>query len=171
MDEIDHNTWVLDPESPSRSCVYRRIVISSSTSVHLTVNPMKCLDVPDCTLLGPTHAIDPLKNILYSQLHKWNNSVSLLTNLQMVLSLEFPLCSTTNKDDYVVECGICYAHRLHDNETTPDITCNNHHCVQVYHYFCLYEWFRSLPTTRENFNLLFGECPYCNEGITIPLKT
>jgi hypothetical protein len=55
MDEIDHNTWVLDPESPSRSCVYRRIVISSSTSVHLTVNPMKCLDVPDCTLLGPTH--------------------------------------------------------------------------------------------------------------------
>ena len=24
------------------------------------------------------------------------------------------------------------------------------------------QWFKSLPTTRENFKILFGECPYCN---------
>ena len=27
MDEIDNETWILEPEAPSYSCIYRRIVI------------------------------------------------------------------------------------------------------------------------------------------------
>ena len=36
-----------------------------------------------------------------------------------------------------------------------------------YHKSCLCEWLRALPSTRQSFNRLFGECPYCSKPITV----
>ncbi len=49
----------------------------------------------------------------------------------------------------------------------PDIVCENVKCARSFHSSCLLEWLRSLPSTRQSFNTLFGSCPFCNEGISI----
>eukprot|EP00957_Ditylum_brightwellii_P195955 14930211-Ditylum_brightwellii.AAC.1 len=64
------------------------------------------------------------KNLILSQLEadddtkkskkkKWSKQCSLRQNLQSWLGFDLPSPSNTlHKSDYVVECGICYAHRL-----------------------------------------------------------
>lgn len=34
---------------------------------------------------------------------------------------------------------------------------------RLLNYFCLLQWLRGLPTSRQSFNIVFGECPYCSK--------
>lgn len=60
-----------------------------------------------------------------------------------------------------MDCGICYAYQL--DGAIPDQVCDNSQCGQSFHYICLYEWLRGLLTSRQSFNIIFGECPYCSK--------
>uniref|UniRef100_A0AAA9TNR9 FA complementation group L n=1 Tax=Bos taurus TaxID=9913 RepID=A0AAA9TNR9_BOVIN len=72
------------------------------------------------------------------------------------------------KSDFSMDCGICYAYQL--DGAIPDQVCDNSQCGQSFHYICLYEWLRGLLTSRQSFNIIFGECPYCSKPITLKMS-
>ncbi|XP_010015279.1 PREDICTED: E3 ubiquitin-protein ligase FANCL, partial [Nestor notabilis] len=137
MDEIDGKTWVLEPENPTRSATTRRIAI----------------------------AVNPLRTKLNNNMHLWDPEISLLQNLKDLLEIDFPSRAVLEKSDFAKDCGICYAYRL--NGTTPDQVCDDPRCGQPFHQACLYEWLQGLPSSRQSFNVIFGECPYCNKPLTL----
>uniref|UniRef100_A0A2I3GLZ9 FA complementation group L n=1 Tax=Nomascus leucogenys TaxID=61853 RepID=A0A2I3GLZ9_NOMLE len=88
-----------------------------------------------------------------------------------VLEPEKPPRSATARRialDFTMDCGICYAYQL--DGTTPDQVCDNSQCGQPFHQICLYEWLRGLQTSRQSFNIIFGECPYCSKPITLKMS-
>ena len=56
-----------------------------------------------------------------------------------------------------------------ENGLTPDCLCHNTHCNRAFHRPCLSEWLRSMPSARQSFDTMFGECPYCSQPITVKL--
>ncbi|XP_032804362.1 E3 ubiquitin-protein ligase FANCL isoform X1 [Petromyzon marinus] len=167
MDEIDRNTWVLEPEKPSRASTTRRIAIGNSASLHLEVDPQHPKTFPECRFLGADHVVTPLRNKLSANMHHWHPEASVLHNLLHLLEIELPSPATHNKADFSMECGICYAYRLEG--AIPDQVCDEPRCGQPFHQACLYEWLRSLPSCTQSFNVVFGKCPYCSKPITLKL--
>uniref|UniRef100_A0A673T5G7 FA complementation group L n=1 Tax=Suricata suricatta TaxID=37032 RepID=A0A673T5G7_SURSU len=140
MDEIDEKTWVLEPEKPTRSATARRIAL----------------------------VVKPLGIKLSRNIHLWDPENSLLQNLKDVLEIDFPARTNLEKSDFSMDCGICYAYQL--NGAIPDQVCDNSQCAQSFHQICLYEWLRGLLTSRQSFNIMFGECPYCSKPITLKMS-
>ncbi|XP_075899091.1 E3 ubiquitin-protein ligase FANCL [Nelusetta ayraudi] len=165
LDEIDSSTWVLEPERPGRSDTMRRIAIGNNVSIRVEVDPRHPEMLPECCLLGAEHAVTPLRNKLNANMHLWNPDAGVLHNLRDVLEIEFPSPATHEKSSFSVECGICYSYRL--ESAIPDQVCNDPRCGQPFHQACLYEWLRALPSSRQSFNVIFGECPYCSKPITV----
>ncbi|XP_024152764.1 E3 ubiquitin-protein ligase FANCL [Oryzias melastigma] len=169
LDEIDEKTWILEPENPSRSDTMRRIAIGNNVSIKVEVDPRHPKMLPECCLLGAEHAVTPLRNKLNANMHLWNPDSSVLHNLRDVLEIEFPSPATHEKSSFSVECGICYSYRL--ESAIPDQVCNDPRCGQPFHQACLYEWLRALPTCRQSFSIIFGECPYCSKPITVKMPS
>ena len=167
VDDIDINTCVLEPEMPTRSATHRRIALGRSASVQIEVDPRNPHQIPDCQFLGSEPLIGPLKENFAQNMSIWNSSRSFVDNLCAVLEFTLPSRRDTKKEDLNVACGICYAYRL-DGET-PDQVCDNPHCSQPFHCACLCEWLRSLPSSRQSFNVLFGDCPFCSKPITVKI--
>ncbi|GIY57127.1 hypothetical protein CDAR_466731 [Caerostris darwini] len=159
MDELDKNTWILEPEIPSRKDCRRQIALASGISLLIVVNPLIPTSVPVCHYLGPERVVEPVRAKFNKNIHLWSEFDSVLTNLKQVLELEFPSPSTSKKEEFCIECGICYSYLL--GEAIPEMTCDNPKCNQSFHHACLYEYIRMLPDVRSSFNKLFGECPYC----------
>uniref|UniRef100_A0A8C8G306 E3 ubiquitin-protein ligase FANCL n=1 Tax=Oncorhynchus tshawytscha TaxID=74940 RepID=A0A8C8G306_ONCTS len=169
LDEIDEKTWVLEPEKPSRADTMRRIAIANNVSIKVEVDTQHPKMLPECCLLGAEHVVTPLRNKLNANMHLWNPDCSILQNLRDVLEIEFPSPATHEKSSFSAECGICYAYRL--ESAIPDQVCNDPRCGQPFHQACLYEWLRGLPSSRQSFNIVFGECPYCSKPITVKMST
>uniref|UniRef100_A0A3B4A3D2 E3 ubiquitin-protein ligase FANCL n=1 Tax=Periophthalmus magnuspinnatus TaxID=409849 RepID=A0A3B4A3D2_9GOBI len=167
LDEIDQKTWVLEPEKPCRSDAMRRIAIGNNASIKVEVDPRHPKMLPECCLLGAEHVVTPLRNKLNANMHLWNPECSVLLNLRDVLEIQFPSPATHEKSSLSVECGICYSFRL--DSGIPDQVCNDPRCGQPFHQDCLYQWLRALPSTRQSFNTIFGECPYCSKPITVKM--
>uniref|UniRef100_A0A8P4GKT0 E3 ubiquitin-protein ligase FANCL n=1 Tax=Dicentrarchus labrax TaxID=13489 RepID=A0A8P4GKT0_DICLA len=161
LDEIDSKTWILEPEKPSRSDTTRRIAIGNNVSIKVQVDPRHPKMLPECCLLGAEHVVTPLRNKLNANMQLWNPDSSVLHNLRDVLEIEFPSPATHEKSSFSVECGICYSYRL--EAAIPDQVCNDPRCGQPFHQACLYEWLRALPSSRQSFSIVFGECPYCSK--------
>lgn len=168
METLDKHTWVLEPDSPNFSAVYRRIAVSSSASLQITVDPKQPNLLPDCRFLGADHSIKLLKQTMNSNMYNWNPEVTLLDNLQTLLDIQFPSPSTSKKEEFSMDCGICYSYKL-DTEL-PSEVCNDSRCQQAFHHSCLFEWLRS-SGCRQSFNTIFGECPYCSKPITVKMVT
>ncbi|XP_042547125.1 E3 ubiquitin-protein ligase FANCL [Dipodomys merriami] len=168
MDEIDEKTWVLEPEKPTRSATARRIVIGNNASINIEVDPRHPTMLPECCFLGADHVVKPLGIKLSKNMHLWDPENSLLQNLKDVLEIDFPPRTILEKCDFTMDCGICYAYQL--DGAIPDQMCNYSQCGQPFHQICLYEWLRGLPTSRQSFNILFGECPYCSKPITLKMS-
>ncbi|MBN3290796.1 FANCL ligase, partial [Polypterus senegalus] len=164
MDEIDEQTWVLEPEKPTRSATMRRIAIGNNVSLNIEVDPRHPKMLPECCFLGADHVVAPLKNKLNTNMHLWNPDYSILHNLKEVLEIEFTLPGSQEKSSFSMDCGICYSYRL--EAAIPDQVCNDPRCGQPFHQTCLYEWLRGLPSCRQSFNIVFGECPYCSKVCT-----
>ncbi|XP_046884661.1 E3 ubiquitin-protein ligase FANCL isoform X1 [Hypomesus transpacificus] len=169
LDEIDEKTWVLEPEKPCRADTMRRIAIGNNVSIKVELDPKHPKTLPDCCLLGADHVVTPLRKQLNGNMHLWNPDFSVLQNLQDVLEIEFPSPSTHEKSSFSMECGICYSYRL--ESAIPDQMCNDPRCGQPFHQACLYEWLRGLPSSRQSFHIVFGECPYCSKPITVKMAT
>ncbi|XP_060268147.1 E3 ubiquitin-protein ligase FANCL isoform X8 [Ovis aries] len=161
MDEIDEKTWVLEPEKPTRSATARRIVLGNNISINIEVDPRHPTMLPECCFLGADHVVKPLGIRLSRNIHLWDPENSLLQNLKNVLEIDFPARAILEKSDFSMDCGICYAYQL--DGAIPDQVCDNSQCGQSFHYICLYEWLRGLLTSRQSFNIMFGECPYCSK--------
>lgn len=169
LERLDNVCWVLEPESIIYGCNYRRIALGKNASIRIEINPLHPRTFPECRFLGPTQIIEPLKGNLSRNLGLWNEGADLLENLETVLQIHFPSKVSISKDDTSMACGICYSYRLEDE--VPEKSCEDVRCAQIYHISCLVEWMRSLPTCRQSFNVIFGECPYCNKKLTINLKS
>uniref|UniRef100_A0A0E0GT62 FANCL C-terminal domain-containing protein n=1 Tax=Oryza nivara TaxID=4536 RepID=A0A0E0GT62_ORYNI len=98
-------------------------------------------------------------------------------NLSTVLDFALPPPPSVNiEDDEQVDCGICYAKHLpiddelgtHSGGTT-DYTCENPSCSRAFHSVCLRDWLRAITTTRQSFDVLFGNCPYCSDPVAVKI--
>uniref|UniRef100_A0A8D1LLU0 E3 ubiquitin-protein ligase FANCL n=2 Tax=Sus scrofa TaxID=9823 RepID=A0A8D1LLU0_PIG len=167
MDEIDEKTWVLEPEKPTRSATARRIALGNNSSINIEVDPRHPTMLPECCFLGADHVVKPLGIKLSRNIHLWDPENSLLQNLKDVLEIDFPARAILEKSDFSMDCGICYAYQL--DGVIPDQVCDNAQCGQSFHQVCLYEWLRGLLTSRQSFNTIFGECPYCSKLITLKM--
>nr|XP_048291348.1 E3 ubiquitin-protein ligase FANCL isoform X2 [Myodes glareolus] len=168
MDEIDEKTWVLEPEKPPRSATARRIALGHNVSINIEVDPRHPTMLPEFCFLGADHVIKPLGIKMSGNIHLWDPENSLLQNLKDVLEIDFPARTVLEGSDFSMDCGICYAHHL--NGAIPDQVCDNPQCGQPFHQMCLYEWLRGLSTSRQSFNVLFGDCPYCSKPITLKMS-
>ncbi|KAL5008113.1 hypothetical protein ScPMuIL_013694 [Solemya velum] len=167
--EVDANTLVLEPEKPAFCAAYRRIAVETNASIHVTMDPKNPRLFPECRFLGADQVVQPLRQKLNSNLHLWNPERSLLQNLELLLDIKFPSPKTSEKEEFSVECGICYSFRLETE--IPDEACNDTRCRQPFHRTCLYEWLKALPSSRQSFNTIFGECPYCSKPITVKMPS
>ncbi|XP_049726107.1 E3 ubiquitin-protein ligase FANCL [Elephas maximus indicus] len=168
MDEIDEKTWVLEPEKPTRSATTRRIALGNNTSINIEVDPRHPTMLPECRFLGADHVVKPLGLKLSRNIHLWDPENTLLQNLKDVLEIDFPARGVLEKSDFTMDCGICYAYQL--DGAIPDQVCDNPQCGQPFHQLCLYEWLRGLLTSRQSFNIIFGECPYCSKPIMLKMS-
>ncbi|XP_017400458.1 E3 ubiquitin-protein ligase FANCL isoform X3 [Cebus imitator] len=168
MDEIDEKTWVLEPEKPPRSATARRIALGNNVSINIEVDPKHPTMLPECCFLGADHVVKPLGIKLSRNIQLWDPENSVLQNLKDVLEIDFPARAILEKSDFTMDCGICYAYQL--DGAIPDQVCDNSQCGQPFHQMCLYEWLRGLPTSRQSFNIIFGECPYCSKPITLKMS-
>lgn len=169
MGEIDQKTWVLEPEKPNYSATYRRIAISSNSSIQITLDPCHPENLAQCQFMGADSIVDPLKQKLNFNLENWDPHRTVLQNLEDLMEMEFPSPNNTKKEEFIGECGICYTYRL-DMEL-PTKVCENPQCGQPYHQSCLHEWLKTLSTSRYSFNIVFGECPMCTKPITVTMTT
>ncbi|XP_075452326.1 E3 ubiquitin-protein ligase FANCL isoform X3 [Ascaphus truei] len=195
LDEIDEKTWVLEPEKPTRSATIRRIAIGNNVSVTIDVDPRHPTMLPECYFLGAEHEHQMSLTSLgagpqnppqhreeteccsrqtggegkFQHCAKFRDPENgLLQNLKDVLEIEFPSRSNLEKSDFSMDCGICYAYRL--DSAIPDQVCDDPRCGQPFHQACLYEWLRGLPSSRQSFNIIYGECPYCSKPITLKMS-
>ncbi|KAG0428715.1 hypothetical protein HPB47_024306 [Ixodes persulcatus] len=91
-------------------------------------------------------------------------SASISANLSALLGFKMPSRENATSEEVDCACGICYSFLL--DGAVPDKLCQNSRCSRPFHQSCLSEWMRSLPMVRQNFNMFFGECPYCSEEDT-----
>ena len=167
LDDFDSNTWILEPVRPSRSDVIRRIALRRHCSVEIRIKPDRPRDVCSCTFIGPEHIVATLRDAFHSGQRTWDSNLKVRTNMEKILGQPFPSPATSNKSDFSVECGVCYAYRLEYGGATvlPDTTCES--CGQHFHANCIGEWLQALPSTRRSFNVLFGSCPYCTKPLSV----
>ncbi|GMF38399.1 unnamed protein product [Phytophthora fragariaefolia] len=143
------------------------------------------------TFFGRQASVGVLRERWGSNAVHWDETKALAENLERVLELTLPSPKTAKPEEFAVECGICYSFRLdaedehtedgkeEDNgELTqrsgaterrsriPDKLCENANCNRPFHSKCLFDWLRALPTSRQSFHTVFGECPYCRESIS-----
>ena len=73
--------------------------------------------------LGADARIAPLRQSLANNLELWDESDPVLTNLERVLGAELPSPAHSSREEWSVECGICYSYRLEDR--LPSKTCDD----------------------------------------------
>lgn len=167
LDDIDNNTWVLEPERKNYSAQLRRIALGNHCSICVTVDWKRPRSIPESQFLGSDSLISPLRDSFNNNLGKWNLSKTLRENLETVLGVTFPSPKTSNKEDFSEECGICYSFRLEN--MIPDRVCDNQKCSKGFHRSCLSSWLRAIPGAKQSFDTVFGECPYCNSPISVKM--
>ena len=127
---------------------------------------------------------------------QWDPKQSILENLQKALERETrgnwklvtladkgstngPSDSNTGSVESNTDglCAICFSESLAENaeeakleptSSRPTIECLNPLCHRVYHEFCLRKWL-STCSAAQSFDYLLGDCPYCQERISVPL--
>ncbi|CAO3587421.1 unnamed protein product [Absidia cylindrospora] len=191
MDQLDKNARILDPSKPLRSDSWRRIALGNHCSLQLTVyDPTRPTHQPPMIrFFGNEKNVTPFQQAWqrFLDAKEWQPTTSLLDNLISPLPSiarknmlmdgdagDGAMINDSKDDD--MSCAICYAYKLDmssdgktssRNQETPDTICANQQCNRGFHPSCLFEWLRSNPSTTKSFNILFGNCPYCNDKITI----
>ncbi|XP_014786459.2 E3 ubiquitin-protein ligase FANCL isoform X1 [Octopus bimaculoides] len=169
MEEIDQKTWVLEPEKPTYSATFRRIALSPNSSLQVIFDPDEPQNFVQCHFIGAESVVDPLKKNLNANLQKWDMGINVLQNLENLLEIDFPSPAFTKKEEFLGECGICYSYRL--GMELPCKVCESAQCGQPYHQSCLYEWLKTLPSSRYSYNMVFGECPICLKPLSVTITT
>ena len=207
LDELDSYLWILEPSLPARRCsVERRIALwEGGASLVIVLDPEKPRAPPVLVrFVGLTAAAmkaaqntigdDWTKNgkdwsASFAQFvaegdnedssQRWSERRSVKENLELWFGAPLPSPLSSVKSDFLVECGICYTHRLPIEDVTtnndpnseegalPEVKCT---CNRHYHESCLFEWLHSLPTAKNSFDRIFGSCPYCCETVSVTCR-
>uniref|UniRef100_A0A1J3GUT0 E3 ubiquitin-protein ligase FANCL n=1 Tax=Noccaea caerulescens TaxID=107243 RepID=A0A1J3GUT0_NOCCA len=177
LDDIDKSLCVVDAKQPSRASSVRRIHAGNDCIliVHINFNDPKSL--PECRFIGH---MNNLHMIWRRNSKKWSMEKSFPENLEYVLGTELPRPQGLydENDHHQVDCGICYSQFLPTDEelgarsgTRTDYTCENMSCNKSFHSLCLTDWLRSITTTRQSFDVLFGNCPYCSDPVAVKINS
>lgn len=194
LQDLDENTWVIDPPLPARlSCTYRRIMFKSGLSAIISLEPENPRAIPlSMRLIGTGSEIEQFRSqyeiytssaTRYPQKYMnsmkptnelWCEQQSIRLNLETCFKISLPESKMSNDEISKIECGICYTHSLSrydpqhgESDELPSVKCSNDNCARNYHPSCLIEWIRSIPDSKTSFGRLFGSCPYCYETISI----
>ncbi|KAL3803140.1 hypothetical protein HJC23_003415 [Cyclotella cryptica] len=197
LDQLDSHLWILEPSLPARRCsIERRIALwEGGASMVIVLDPEKPRAIPVLVrFIGLTAARNADKDVDWSASFadfvtegaeedlaskRWSEERSVRENLELWFGSPLPSPLSSVKSDYLVECGICYTHRLPSDDVMsdenlrseegalPDVKCNNLTCNKHYHEACLFEWLHSLPTAKTSFDRIFGSCPYCCEAVSV----
>ncbi|XP_021274390.1 E3 ubiquitin-protein ligase FANCL isoform X2 [Herrania umbratica] len=170
LDEIDRSLWVVESKQASRAMSCRQIheMIASSCCALISMT----LDHYQSTI------VNSLRKIWKRNSNKWMSNKPFTENIECLLETQLPRPPDKEENNLLVECGICYAQYLPiGDELVPksgsgtDYTCENNNCSKAFHSMCLVDWLRSITTTRQSFNVLFGNCPYCSEPVAVKTNT
>ncbi|XP_015184525.1 PREDICTED: E3 ubiquitin-protein ligase FANCL isoform X2 [Polistes dominula] len=177
LSEIDKNCYVLDP-IPARPChLFRRIYLSQSLSMLITIDPLNPTSPPNLKFLGSDVDVQRQKDIISKNMCVWNSEKNILQNLLILLDIsEFP--SQKKQDDSVddqncmftnEECCICFSLES-DTEQFPNKICDNIKCRKHFHTKCLLQWLQAVAGNQVAFDHLHGSCPHCEENISCPIN-
>eukprot|EP00035_Acanthoeca_spectabilis_P037069 m.43366 g.43366 ORF g.43366 m.43366 type:complete len:379 (-) comp8424_c0_seq2:213-1349(-) len=164
---IDERCWVLEPSHPTPKDALRRVVVGSNTSIQLTLDPNYPSMLPECRFLGPEHTVAPLRSKLSYNAVRWDETLSVLDNVEAVLEVECLPPTAQQSVDFSLECGICYSYQLEG--AIPERVCEDRRCARAFHSVCLYQYIKGLPEMRQSFGTYFGSCPYCSTPLTVKL--
>ncbi|KAH0685496.1 hypothetical protein KY290_016973 [Solanum tuberosum] len=178
MDDIDHSLLVSDLRYPQRALSHRQLNISNDSYIILSIDANDPTSLPDCRFLGSDSGVERLRAMWRKNCKRWMRDKPFSENLAHVLDIQLHGPSSIQKTDPQTECGICYAQYLPiDDElgdksgSGTDCTCENNSCSRAFHSVCLGDWLRSITTTRQSFDVLFGNCPYCSDPIAVKTNT
>ncbi|KAK4341103.1 hypothetical protein RND71_039604 [Anisodus tanguticus] len=178
MDDIDHSLLVSDLRYPQRALSHRQLNISNDCNFVLSIDANDPTSLPDCRFLGSDSEAERLRTMWRRNCKNWMRDKPFSENLAQVLDIQLHGPSSIPKTDPQTECGICYAQYLPiDDElgaksgSGTDCTCENNSCSRAFHSVCLEDWLRSITTTRQSFDVLFGNCPYCSDPIALKINT
>ncbi|XP_077233970.1 zinc ion binding protein isoform X2 [Tasmannia lanceolata] len=177
MDDIDRALLVVDPSQQSHAASFRQIGLGNDCYLLLSINANDPRSLPECRFFGPDNIVDSMIKNWRKNIKRWTRDKSFPENLANILETSLPGPPDANKDDRQIDCGICYAQCLPvDDElggmsgSAPDYTCDNPNCSRAFHSLCLRDWLRSITTTRQSFDVLFGNCPYCSEPVAVKVN-
>uniref|UniRef100_A0A5B6YLT7 E3 ubiquitin-protein ligase FANCL n=2 Tax=Davidia involucrata TaxID=16924 RepID=A0A5B6YLT7_DAVIN len=178
LDDIDQSLCVVDPKQPHHATSYRQINIGNDCFLVLFINANDPRSLPECRFMGSDLKVNSSRRIWRRNCKRWMKDKPFPENLAIVLETQLPGPPNVQQNDRQVECGICYAQCLPvDDElgarsgSGTDYTCDNNNCKRAFHSLCLGDWLRSITTTRQSFNVLFGNCPYCSEPIAVKINS
>ncbi|AED98097.1 FANCL C-terminal domain [Arabidopsis thaliana x Arabidopsis arenosa] len=179
LDNIDKSLCVVDVKQPARASAIRRIDAGNDCIIIVHIDFKDPKSLPESRFIGPVPSATHMNNLhmLWRRnCKRWSNERSFPENLECILGTELPkpLGLQVEDDQQQVECGICYAQFLPTDEelgarsgTRTDYTCENISCNKSFHSLCLTDWLRSITTTRQSFDVLFGNCPYCSDPVAV----
>ncbi|GAB5360040.1 hypothetical protein AAMO2058_000593400 [Amorphochlora amoebiformis] len=179
VEDFEKSTCVLEPTSKSRSSTRFRIVVKRHCSIQLDLEPLRPFALCEIRFMGSEAITGPLLVKLNSNISKWSERLLPRENLETILELKFPSGKEDNAMDFDMECGICYAYHLEQEDQkavkeaesrAPDRVCENSKCGRPFHKSCLIEWLRAIPNTQLSFHTLFGKCPYCQSTISVDIN-
>lgn len=177
LEDIDNSLCVTNKKKLSRATTCRQIDIGNDCSIMLSINARDPRSLPECRFVGSGPVVNPVRKLWLRNNKRWMKDKTLPENLAFILETELPRPSHVLENDQQVECGICYAQYLPIDEELgsrsgagTDHTCDNTSCGRAFHTVCLVDWLRSITTTRQSFDVLFGNCPYCSEPVAVKLN-
>ncbi|KAL6551808.1 hypothetical protein OROGR_007962 [Orobanche gracilis] len=178
LDDIDRSLWVTDPIHSNHATSYRQIKLGSDCCLVLSINVNDPLSLPECRFLGSDTTVNSLRKNWRRNCKRWTKDKSFSENLEHVLDTQLLEPPHLQKNEEQVECGICYAQFLPTDDelgsksgSATDYRCENGSCSREFHSVCLVDWLRSITTTRQSFDVLFGNCPYCSDPVAIKIST
>jgi E3 ubiquitin-protein ligase FANCL len=110
--DLDLNTNILEPSSSSFSIVSRRLAVSRTCSIKVTLDPMHPRELCQITYMGPRDEVMTLRRNFGKNLSKWSSTDLVRLNLQHLLETTFIEPSSAEDLSYLNECGICYSYQL-----------------------------------------------------------
>ncbi|XP_046818475.1 E3 ubiquitin-protein ligase FANCL isoform X1 [Vespa crabro] len=177
LSDIDGSCCILDPIPPKPYHLYRRVYLSESLSMLITINPLNPTSLPELKFLGSDVDVQRQKDIISENMHIWNSENGILENLLILLNIsKFPqkqeqYDSINDKNCMFMdeECCICFSLES-DKEQFPNKICDNIKCRRHFHTKCLLQWLQAVAGNQVAFGHIHGTCPHCEENISCPIN-
>jgi E3 ubiquitin-protein ligase FANCL len=167
LEELDRDTFVIEPREPSLGCCMRRIVVSDRIQVQIEVSPRRPFGIPKVLFIGAEAASREMRERFDRNAASWQPTESLKANLERALEVGLVRRDADELAETDFDCGICYVERL--GGEIPDIVCGNAKCGKRFHRSCLVDWLRTGRPAEQSYHVVFGSCPFCQEQIQCSL--